>query len=68
MVLIFIWGGLEKYILGFLDESGLEVASGFVSQVFELEETLTTVMAVVLDIVELAAGLLVVFGKKIFEA
>lgn len=66
--LIFIWGGLEKFIPGFLGGPGLTGASGFVGSVFGLEGTIATILTVVLAITELAAGVFVVVGKKLFEA
>jgi len=66
--LIFIWGGLEKFIPGFFGGPGLEGASGFVGGVFGVEGTIATILTVGLAIAELGAGLLVVFGKKLFQA
>lgn len=66
--LIFIWGGLEKFIPGFLGGPGLEGATGFVGGVFGVSETFATILTVGLAITELVAGILVVAGKKLFEA
>jgi len=66
--LIFIWGGLEKFIPGFLGGPGLEGATGFVGGLFGVEGTLATILTVGLAITELVAGVLVVSGKKLFEA
>ena len=66
--LIFIWGGLEKFIPGFLGGPGLEGASGFVGGVFGIEGTIATILTVVLALAELGAGLLVISGKKLFLA
>ena len=66
--LIFIWGGLEKFIPGFFGGPGLEGATGFVGSVFGVEGTIASILTIALAIIELGAGLLVVFGKKLFEA
>lgn len=66
--LIFIWGGLEKFIPGFFGGPGLEDATGFVGGVFGVSGVLATILTVGLAITELVAGALVVAGKKLFEA
>jgi len=66
--LIFVWGGLEKFIPGFLGGPGLEGATGFVGSVFGVTGVVATILTVGLAIVELAAGLLIIAGKKLFEA
>jgi len=66
--LIFIWGGLEKFIPGFFGGPGLDGATGFVGSVFGVEGTVATILTIILAITELGAGLLVVFGKKLFQA
>jgi len=66
--LIFIWGGIEKFIPGFLGGPGLTGATGFVGSVFGLEGTIATIITVGLAITELVAGGLVVAGKKLFES
>lgn len=66
--IIFIWGGLEKFIPGFLGGPGLDGASGFVGGLFGLEGTIATILTVGLAITELVAGVLVVIGKKLFIA
>ena len=66
--LIFIWGGIEKFIPGFLGGPGLTGATGFVGSVFGLEGTIATIITIGLAITELAAGSLVVAGKKLFES
>ncbi len=65
---IFIWGGLEKFIPGFLGGPGLTGATGFVGSVFGIEGTIATILTIGLAITELAAGILVVAGKKLFQA
>lgn len=66
--LIFIWGGVEKFIPGFFGGPGLEGATGFVGGVFGVEGIIATILTVGLAITELAAGVLVIIGKKLFEA
>ena len=66
--LIFIWGGLEKFIPNFLGGPGLEGATGFVGSVFGVEGTIAAILTVGLAITELAAGILVITGKRLFEA
>ncbi len=66
--LIFVWGGLEKFIPGFLGGPGLEGATGFVGSVFGVTGVIATILTVGLAIAELAAGILVIMGKKLFEA
>ncbi len=66
--LIFIWGGLEKFIPGFLGGPGLEGATGFVGSVFGITGSFATILTIGLAITELAAGILIVAGKKLFEA
>ncbi len=66
--LIFIWGGLEKFIPGFFGGPGLEGATGFLKSIGLDLGGATTVLTVVLAIAELAAGILIVTGKKLFEA
>ena len=64
--IIFIWGGLEKFIPGFFGGPGLTGATGFVGGVFGVEGVIATILTVGLAITELAAGVLVVIGKKLF--
>lgn len=66
--LIFVWGGLEKFIPNFFGGPGLEGATGFVGNVFGVEGTIATILTVGLAIIELGAGALVIFGKKLFQA
>lgn len=65
---IFIWGGLEKFIPGFLGGPGLTGATGFVGSVFGVEGTIATILTIGLAITELAGGILLVAGKKLFQA
>lgn len=65
---VFIWGGLEKFIPGFLGGPGLEGATGFVGGVFGVSGILASILTIGLAITELAAGVLVVTGKRLFEA
>lgn len=65
--LIFLWGGLEKFIPGFLGGPGLEGATGFIGGVFGVSGIIATIMTVGLAITEIAAGVLLIAGKKLFE-
>ena len=64
---IFIWGGLEKFIPGFLGGPGLEGATGFIGGIFGVSGVIATVMTIGLAITELVAGVLLILGKKLFE-
>ena len=66
--LVFIWGGLEKFIPGFLGGPGLDGATGFVKSIGLDLGGVTKVVTVILALVELGAGLLIIAGKKLFEA
>jgi putative oxidoreductase len=66
--IVFIWGGLEKFIPGFLGGPGLEGATGFVGSLFGVSGVLATILTIGLAITELAAGILVILGKRLFEA
>lgn len=68
IALVFIWGGLEKFIPGFFGGPGLEGATGFVKSIGLDVGGATTALTVILAITELAAGLLILAGKKLFEA
>tara|TARA_R110002073_G_scaffold159477_1_gene314787 strand:- start:18081 stop:18512 length:432 start_codon:yes stop_codon:yes gene_type:complete len=65
--LIFIWGGLEKFIPGFLGGPGLDGAIGFIGGVFGVSGIIATIMTVGLALTELVAGVLLIAGKKLFE-
>jgi len=66
--IIFLWGGLEKFIPGFLGGPGLEGATGFIGGVFGVSGIFATLITVGLAITELTAGILLIAGKKLFEA
>ncbi len=66
--IIFIWGGLEKFIPGFLGGPGLEGATGFVGGLFGVEGIVATILTVGLALTELVGGVLIIAGKKLFEA
>jgi len=66
--LVFVWGGLEKFIPGFLGGPGLEGATGFVGSVFGVNGVIASILTIGLAITELAAGVLIILGKKLFEA
>lgn len=65
--LIFLWGGLEKFIPGFLGGPGLEGATGFIGDVFGVSGVIATIMTIGLAITELVAGIMLIAGKKLFE-
>lgn len=67
IALIFLWGGLEKFIPGFLGGPGLEGATGFVGGVFGVSGIIATILTVGLALTEIAAGVLLIAGKKLFE-
>ena len=66
--LIFIWGGLEKFIPGFFGGPGLEGTTGFLKGIGLNLGGATIVLTVLLALTELAGGVLVIAGKKLFEA
>ena len=68
--LLFIWGGLEKFIEGFLGGVGLTNMAGFLqsSGLGFLGETGTYILGAILATLELLAGVLVIANKKLFEA
>ncbi len=66
--IIFIWGGLEKFIPGFFGGPGLTGATGFIGGVFGVEGIIATILTIGLAITELVTGILVVIGKKLFIA
>lgn len=63
-----VWAGLEKLIPGFLGGPGLEGATGFLKSVGLDLGGATIVLTIILAITELAAGVLLLTGKKLFEA
>ncbi|HEY5714161.1 MAG TPA: doxX family protein [Candidatus Gracilibacteria bacterium] len=69
LALLFLWGGLEKLFTGFLGGVGLKAVAGMLGGMGFgfLGETGTYVLAIVLAVVELAAGLIFLgaaFGCK----
>ncbi|AXT18439.1 DoxX family membrane protein [Flavobacteriaceae bacterium AU392] len=66
--LVFIWGGLEKFIAGFLGGPGLDGATGFLKSIGLDLGGATMVLTIILALTELAGGLLILAGKKLFEA
>ncbi len=68
--LLFIWGGLEKFIEGFLGGVGLKNMAGFLqnSGLAFLGETGTYTLGAILAGLELVAGILLLANKKLFEA
>ena len=68
--LLFIWGGLEKFIEGFLGGIGLKNMAGFLqnSGLAFLGETGTYTLGAILAGLELVAGILLLANKKLFEA
>lgn len=68
--LLFIWGGLEKFIEGFLGGVGLQNMADFLKQsgLAFLGDTGTYVLGAVLALLELIAGVLVLINKQTFFA
>lgn len=68
--LLFIWGGLEKFIEGFLGGVGLDNMAAFLrsSGLEFLGETGTYALGAILAALELAAGILLILNKRLFEA
>ena len=64
---IFVWGGLEKFIPGFLGGVGFTGASGFIGGLFGVDGIIATILTLGLALTELAAGILIISGKKLFE-
>ena len=66
--LLFIWGGLEKFIEGFLGGVGLKNMAGFLqsSGLGFLGESGTYVLGALLAFLELVAGILLFANKKLF--
>lgn len=65
--LLFVWGGLEKFFVGFVGGVGLEkMASSLQSIGFDfLGETGSYILAILLATTELIAGVLILINKKI---
>ena len=70
MGLLFIWGGLEKFFIGFLGGVGLQkMAEGLQSIGFGfLGDTGNLILAALLAATELGAGILILANKRLFEA
>jgi|GEM_PF-1532876 len=68
--LLFIWGGLEKFIEGFLGGVGLDNMAAFLrsSGLDFLGETRSYIVGAILALLELAAGILLIANKKLFES
>ena len=68
--LLFVWGGLEKLIEGFLGGVGLDNMAAFLksSGLGFLGDSGTYVLGAFLALVELAAGLLLFANKQLFYA
>ncbi len=68
--LLFIWGGLEKFIEDFLGGVGLNNMAAFLqsSGLAFLGETGTYFLGAILAALELVAGILLMAKKKLFEA
>ncbi|WP_452220632.1 DoxX family membrane protein [Lacinutrix salivirga] len=68
--LLFVWGGLEKFIEGFLGGVGLENMANFLksSGLAFLGDTGTYIVGAILAALELLAGILLLVNKKMFEA
>lgn len=68
--LLFVWGGLEKFIEGFLGGVGLQVMADMLkgSGLAFLGDTGTYVLGAILALLELVAGILVLAGKQLFYA
>lgn len=68
--LLFVWGGLEKFIEGFLGGVGLQNMADFLksSGLAFLGDTGTYVLGALLAAFELIAGVLVLANKKLFYA
>lgn len=64
--LLFIWGGLEKFIEGFLGGVGLQNMADFLAQsgLAFLGDTGTYALGAILALLELAAGVLLLVKKQ----
>ena len=65
--LLFIWGGLEKFIEGFLGGVGLDNMADFLSSsgLSFLGESGTYVLAIILAALELIAGVFLIINKQL---
>lgn len=68
--LLFVWGGIEKFIEGFLGGVGLQAMADMLksSGLGFLGDTGTYALAAILALLELVAGILVLVGKQLFYA
>ncbi|WP_346881355.1 DoxX family protein [uncultured Algibacter sp.] len=68
--LLFIWGGLEKFIEGFLGGVGLQNMADFLKQsgLAFLGDTGTYALGTILALLELVAGILVLANKQAMYA
>ncbi len=68
--LLFVWGGLEKFIEGFLGGVGLTNMAGFLksSGLAFLGDTGTYALGALLAALELIAGILVLANRQLFYA
>lgn len=68
--LLFIWGGLEKFIEGFLGGVGLDNMAGFLKQsgLAFLGDSGTYALGALLALLELVAGVLLLINKQTFFA
>ncbi|WP_108868436.1 DoxX family protein [Aquimarina aquimarini] len=66
--ILFIWGGLEKFIEGFLGGVGLNNMAAFLqsSGLAFLGETGTYILGAIIALLELIAGILLIINKKVF--
>ncbi|UPS92350.1 DoxX family protein [Bizionia sp. M204] len=68
--LLFVWGGVEKFIEGFLGGVGLQNMADFLksSGLAFLGDTGTYALGAILAALELVAGILLFANRKLFEA
>lgn len=68
--LLFVWGGLEKFIEGFLGGVGLQNMADFLknSGLAFLGDTGTYILGALLALLELIAGIMLLINKKTFFA
>lgn len=68
--LLFVWGGIEKFIEGFLGGVGLQAMADMLkgSGLAFLGDTGTYALGAILALLELVAGILVLANKQLFYA
>ena len=68
--LLFVWGGLEKFIEGFLGGVGLQNMADFLksSGLAFLGDTGTYIVGALLALLELVAGILILVNKQLAPA